>query len=55
MEQKKKYIQNEVARPKGKKTRDLTVDGSIILKWIQAMMVWTGLVWFRIGTTRSLF
>jgi hypothetical protein len=41
--------------PKGKvHLEDLGVDGSIILKWLLGKYggkVWTGCIWFRIGTS----
>jgi hypothetical protein len=33
---------------------DLDVGGWIILKWILDRMVWTGLIWLRIGTNGGL-
>jgi hypothetical protein len=41
-----------VGKPEGKE--DLNVSGRIILRWILEMqdgVVWTGLIWLRIGTS----
>jgi hypothetical protein len=37
---------------------DINVDGKIILEWISVKYdgnVWTGFIWFRIGTSYELF
>jgi hypothetical protein len=48
-----------VGKPEGKKPLGgpRRVDGRIILKWIlnrQDGRAWTGLIWFRIGTSGGL-
>jgi hypothetical protein len=47
-----------VGKPEGKRPlEDQDVVGWTILKWIlerEDWMVWTGLIWLRIGTSREL-
>jgi hypothetical protein len=43
-----------VRKPDRKTTEDLGVDGMIILEWLLEKYggkVWTGFIWFRIGTS----
>jgi hypothetical protein len=42
---------------RGRLLEDLDIGGIIILRWIlkgQDRMVWTGLIWLRIGTSGGL-
>jgi hypothetical protein len=48
---------NLLGKPDGIHSRDLDVDGKIILEWIsrkQEADVWTGCIWFRIGISGGL-